>query len=94
MSRIVIREGQCKGCGLCTIACPYELVHISEHFNAKGYRPAAFTDPDGKCIGCANCATMCPDVAIVVYRTRKLQPAVESERAGAPWRSAQPRRAP
>ena len=94
MSRIVIDENLCKGCGLCTIACPYELVHISEQFNAKGYRPAAFSDPDGVCIGCANCATMCPDVAIVVYRTRKVQPAVESERAGSSGRPGQRGRAP
>lgn len=94
MSRIVIDENLCKGCGLCTIACPYELVHISEQFNAKGYRPAAFSDPDGVCIGCANCATMCPDVAIVVYRTRKVQPAAESERAGSSGRPGQRGRAP
>jgi 2-oxoglutarate ferredoxin oxidoreductase subunit delta len=94
VSRIVIRENLCKGCGLCTVVCPHGLVHISERFNVKGYRPAAFTDPDSRCIGCANCATMCPDVAIVVYRTRKMQPAVESERAETSWRPAQPGRAP
>jgi 2-oxoglutarate ferredoxin oxidoreductase subunit delta len=71
MSRIVIDQDRCKGCGLCTLACPYELVQMSERFNAKGYRPAEFTDPEAKCIGCANCATMCPDIAIVVYRTVK-----------------------
>ena len=71
MSRIIIDADRCKGCGLCTIPCPYDLVHISEHFNVKGYRPAAFVDPEDQCIGCANCAVMCPDAAIVVYRTRK-----------------------
>jgi len=71
MSRILIDQDRCKGCGLCTIACPRELVQIADRFNAKGYRPAAFVDPDGQCIGCANCASMCPDVAIIVYRTKK-----------------------
>jgi 2-oxoglutarate ferredoxin oxidoreductase subunit delta len=93
MSRIVIREDRCKGCGLCTIACPYKLVQISEQFNDKGYRPAEYIDADRECTGCANCATMCPDVAIVVYRTRKVQPAVE-ERARTPQRSGQPGRSP
>jgi 2-oxoglutarate ferredoxin oxidoreductase subunit delta len=71
MSRITIDEDRCKGCGLCTFVCPQDLVHISEHFNAKGYRPAVFVDPHGACVGCSNCAMMCPDVAIVVHRTAK-----------------------
>jgi 2-oxoglutarate ferredoxin oxidoreductase subunit delta len=81
MSRITIDVDRCKGCGLCTIPCPYHLVLISEQFNAKGYRPAAFIDPEDQCIGCANCAVMCPDAAIVVYRTRK---PVQVARAGRP----------
>jgi len=71
VSRIVISDDRCKGCGLCTLACPYDLVHISERFNAKGYRPAEFIDPESRCTGCTSCAAMCPDVAIVVYRTVK-----------------------
>lgn len=70
MSRIVIDQDRCKGCGLCTTACPHGLVQISNRFNTKGYRPAALIDPEEQCVGCANCATMCPDMAIVVYRTR------------------------
>jgi len=77
MSRIVIDEDRCKGCGLCTQACPHNLVRISNRFNAKGYRPAELVDPEGRCVGCANCATMCPDVAIVVYRTRREKAARE-----------------
>ena len=71
MSRIVIEQDRCKGCGLCTQVCPYDLVHIAQYFNVKGYRPAEQVDPDGKCTGCSNCAMMCPDVAIRVYRTSK-----------------------
>jgi len=71
MSHIVIDEDRCKGCALCTTACPKDLVHMADHFNAKGYRPAAYIDPDGQCIGCAFCAMMCPDTAIVVYRSVK-----------------------
>ena len=73
MSRITIDEDRCKGCALCTLACPFELVQISERFNSKGYRPAALVDPEERCIGCANCAMMCPDAAIVVYRTRRVR---------------------
>jgi 2-oxoglutarate ferredoxin oxidoreductase subunit delta len=71
MSRIVIDEGRCKGCALCTHVCPFDLVRIAEHFNAKGYQPAEFVDPRQQCTACANCATMCPDLAITVYRTPK-----------------------
>jgi 2-oxoglutarate ferredoxin oxidoreductase subunit delta len=80
MSRIVIDENRCKGCGLCTTACPFDLIHIADRFNTKGYQPAEFTEgcPQSQespgqarqCTGCANCASMCPDVAITVYRTR------------------------
>ena len=80
MSRIVIDENKCKGCGLCTTVCPFDLIHIADRFNAKGYRPAEFAPnrspvqdrsaQESRCTGCANCAAMCPDVAITVYRTR------------------------
>jgi 2-oxoglutarate ferredoxin oxidoreductase subunit delta len=80
MSRIVIDEDRCKGCGLCTLVCPHDLVRISERFNAKGYRPAELVDPEGACIGCANCATMCPDVGIRVYRARRRQWASTQDR--------------
>lgn len=71
MSRIGIDQDRCKGCGLCTQVCPYDLVHIANRFNARGYRPAEQSDPEGQCIGCSNCAMMCPEVAIIVYRTPK-----------------------
>lgn len=84
MSHIVIDEERCKGCALCTRACPHNLVQIAEHFNAKGYQPAEFIDPQNNCTGCANCATMCPDVAIIVYRTRRAG-------SGSTEKQAQPR---
>ena len=65
---IFIDEDRCKGCELCTTVCPFDLVHIANHFNAKGYRPSTLVDPEGKCTGCTLCARMCPDVAITVYR--------------------------
>jgi 2-oxoglutarate ferredoxin oxidoreductase subunit delta len=71
MSRIVIDERRCKGCALCTHVCPHNLVHMATHFNAKGYQPAEYVDPESKCTACANCATMCPDLAITVYRSRR-----------------------
>jgi 2-oxoglutarate ferredoxin oxidoreductase subunit delta len=68
MPRIDIDEDRCKGCELCTIPCPHELVKMSERFNHKGYRTTEQVDPGGQCTGCAMCARMCPDVVITVYR--------------------------
>ena len=67
MSKIVINEDRCKGCGLCTIACPQKLVTLKDTPNSMGYTVAVFTGPE-KCTGCALCAEMCPDVAIMVYK--------------------------
>ena len=71
MSRIVINEDRCKGCALCTEACPRGLVKMATRFSVRGYRPSECPDPEGKCTGCAFCAMMCPDVAITVYRDVK-----------------------
>lgn len=70
MPKIEIDELRCKGCGLCTIACPRELVTMDEIPNSQGYNVARFTGPE-KCTGCALCAEMCPDVAITVFKEKK-----------------------
>jgi 2-oxoglutarate ferredoxin oxidoreductase subunit delta len=66
---IVIREARCKGCTLCSTACPKGVIAMAVgHVNEKGYVPAVLVDPDGLCTGCAICAVICPDVCITVYR--------------------------
>lgn len=67
MPHITVDEARCKGCGLCTIACPKKLVTMNETPNTLGYTVAVFTE-DGTCTGCALCAEMCPDVAIMVFK--------------------------
>lgn len=67
MPYIKIDEARCKGCGLCTIACPKKLVTMSETPNSQGFTVAIFSDPE-KCTGCSLCAEMCPDVAICVFK--------------------------
>lgn len=66
---VTIVADLCKGCGLCTIACPFGLLKISEStLNAYGYHPVTIGRIE-ECIGCANCFVMCPDYAITVERT-------------------------
>ena len=67
MAKVTIDSELCKGCALCTTACPKKIVEIGTKFNIKGYYTATVTDME-KCIGCALCAKMCPDVAIKVEK--------------------------
>ena len=68
MAKMKVDFDRCKGCGLCTIACPKKIVALqTEKLNKKGYHPAHITDAE-KCIACAMCATMCPDVVITVEK--------------------------
>jgi 2-oxoglutarate ferredoxin oxidoreductase subunit delta len=67
MPYITINETRCKGCALCTIACPKKLVTMSDTPNSQGFTLAIFTASE-KCTGCALCAEMCPDVAISVFK--------------------------
>jgi 2-oxoglutarate ferredoxin oxidoreductase subunit delta len=67
--RIVIDDEWCKGCALCTTACPHSVVQLdASRLNSRGYHPARLTDPAGRCTGCALCAVICPEACITVYR--------------------------
>lgn len=64
----IINKDRCKGCGLCTYVCPFNIIVIDNNeINRRGYHPATVTNMDN-CIGCANCAVMCPDTVIKVER--------------------------
>ena len=66
MPKIKINKQRCKGCYLCVVNCPNNLIKISQELNTKGVKPVYFSG--GKCTGCAMCALMCPDCVIEVYR--------------------------
>jgi len=68
MAKVTFDEERCKGCELCTTACPKDIVVMAAaRINSKGYHPAQVTDM-AACTGCAACARICPDVVIVVER--------------------------
>lgn len=63
---IIIDIEKCKGCELCSVACPQETLELSKKINKKGYR--YIIKVKDNCTGCANCALVCPDAIITVYR--------------------------
>ena len=66
---IVVDTERCKGCNLCAVACPKEVIAMSRKVNRFGYRYSEAVNPDA-CIVCASCAIVCPDACITVYKKR------------------------
>jgi len=67
MGRIALDKERCKGCLLCTEACPDGNLVKGDEFNSHGYYNVSVLDTD-RCRGCALCAEVCPDVAIEVWK--------------------------
>ena len=67
---IVVNTERCKGCNLCVVACPLDVLALTgKEVNRKGYNFAHEVLAD-TCTGCASCATVCPDGCITVYRLK------------------------
>ena len=66
---IVVDTERCKGCNLCVVACPVDVISLAKEVNMKGYN---FAHPvlEDDCIGCAACANVCPDGCISVYKIK------------------------
>lgn len=69
---VVVDTEKCKGCNLCVIECPTNVLALSPNVNGKGYNYAYMENPDA-CIGCANCGLVCPDNVITVYKVKLQQ---------------------
>jgi 2-oxoglutarate ferredoxin oxidoreductase subunit delta len=67
MAKLVLDVERCKGCLLCTEACPKGLLKKGEAFNKQGYYTVVLIRP-GECKGCTLCAEVCPDIAIEVWK--------------------------
>ena len=67
---IVVNEERCKGCSLCVVACPKDVIALTDRkVNVNGYSFAIAARPD-ECIGCTACGIVCPDGCITVYRKK------------------------
>ena len=64
---IVVDTERCKGCNLCVVACPLNVIALTKEVNVKGYNYAHQILED-TCNGCSSCATVCPDGCISVYK--------------------------
>lgn len=67
---IVVDTERCKGCNLCAIACPQDLIQLSHMVNRCGYNYATQINSQ-QCNGCSSCGIICPDACITVYRIKE-----------------------
>ncbi len=67
----VVDIDRCKGCNLCVVACPLDVLALTpKEVNRRGYY-FAYEERDGVCTGCMSCALVCPDGCITVYRIKE-----------------------
>ena len=66
---VIVNIERCKGCDLCVVSCPTDVLEMSKEVNNKGYNYAVIIKPD-ECTGCTNCGFVCPDGCITVYRSK------------------------
>ena len=66
---VTVDTEMCKGCNLCVVACPTDVLSLNKNVNVKGYN-YAYMESQNKCIGCSSCAEVCPDACITVYRVK------------------------
>ncbi|MDD3119052.1 MAG: ferredoxin family protein [Victivallales bacterium] len=57
--RTVIIPDECKGCNRCVVACPKQVLIMTDLLNCNGVPYAQYTG-DG-CIGCGACFYSCPE---------------------------------
>lgn len=66
----VINRLECKACERCIVACPKQVLVMSDAINARGYHYVEYVGQG--CIGCGSCFYTCPEpLAIEVHIPKK-----------------------
>jgi 2-oxoglutarate ferredoxin oxidoreductase subunit delta len=63
--KLSIDSNQCKGCGICVVMCPWEVLARVDELSEKGYPRVTVVEAE-RCIACGRCSALCPDFAISV----------------------------
>ncbi len=66
---IQIASHLCKGCCLCVVACPPQVLSQSRFLNRQGYYAIAYSGSG--CTGCGICFYVCPEPGAITVRVRK-----------------------
>jgi len=74
---IQIAAQLCKGCGLCVVACPPQVLAPSRFLNRQGYYAIAYAGAG--CTGCGICFYVCPEPGAITVQVRKEGPKAGEE---------------
>lgn len=66
---VIVDTERCKGCDVCVVNCPFDVLRLSKDMNTKGYAFSYMLNPEN-CTGCASCGHVCPDGCIQVFRVK------------------------
>lgn len=67
VSRVIVQEEACTGCGLCLAVCAAECLELSDVPNSLGSYPVRYTGAG--CRGDAACFRACPEPGAIQVRT-------------------------
>lgn len=67
-SSIDINSELCKGCELCVLECPKDVIEMSTALNHMGYTFAQYSGEG--CSGCSICFYACPEPGTIAVHKR------------------------